>query len=218
MQTNDSNSDKSAVECPGCGEWFTSISQHWHFRCDHPSFTPRQHEILTGILLGDGYVQRNGANPIAVLDTITLPFMEWAADEFGILATGPHSLDPLEETHKPHYRVITRSHPEMEEYADWYSTGERRVPDDISITSLTMKVWYCCDGTKSVRHENSQPRISIAALNKVPDMDILLDCLSDSGFSAKYYPCGEIAFSVDETAKLFDWMGDPLPGFEYKWP
>lgn len=28
----------------------------------------------------------------------------------------------------------------------------------------------------------------------------------------------DLVFTVDTTEKLFDYMGEPLPGFEYKWP
>jgi hypothetical protein len=61
-----------------------------------------------------------------------------------------------------------------------------------------------------------RPRIEIKARNEREREDFLVSLFEDVGFSP-LYKRHELRFTCDETERLVEWMGDPLPGFEYKW-
>jgi hypothetical protein len=47
------------------------------------------------------------------------------------------------------YRFYTRQHPEITElYRKFYFNREKRIPEDISLDSISMAVWYMDDGSK----------------------------------------------------------------------
>lgn len=216
MQTNDSGSDKSTVECYSCGTEYINIGRHWSDgACDHPPISNRQHEIITGLLLGDGYINRDDANPRLIVETVCEPFMQWIDAELGILTTGVREQNRKTLSDSSVYRVLSRRHPGLNEYADWYSSGKKELPTDIELTQLTGNVWYCCDGHLESYGQNHG--ITLAAGKKISQRELVLQLLADKGIHPRFDGHG-LRFNVAEAAKFLEWIGDPLPGFEHKWP
>lgn len=223
------------IECPECGNLYPKLGSHWRWNSDHrPNIDDRQHEILTGLLMGDGTVQREG-NPNMKCRMTTPEFLEWIDEEMGILGCGVKfemsaeesarnsrerklNFDAHEDDYSDVYIWSSRNHPDFSQYSDWYSTGRKRFPDDLELTPLIMKVWFCGDGSlRSDDRTNSRPYLSIAASNEEDRREFLFGLFSEQPAIPKW-TSGSVYFSVDDSEYLWEYMGDPLPGFEYKWP
>jgi hypothetical protein len=124
------------------------------------------------------------------------------------------------------YRWRSRNLPELHQYADWYSSGEKVWPADIDLTPTTLKHWYCGDGTYD--NHNTSNHIKIAMSNEVDNTDKVEQLFENAGLPApsnwdinKRPPGGRICnarFTVDQSYELWEYMGEPLPDFAYKWP
>jgi len=159
-------------------------------------------------------------------------------DEFGMLSTGLKFVKSAEESALNHqesgfnksanaenysdvYSWSTRRHPELNKFAEWYSTGEKIWPEDIELTTTTLKHWYCCDG--HYYNKNYHNYISIAALNECKNKDKIDKLFETSGLpKPNNYSEGprsfDLEFTVEQSKELFDYMGKPIDGFDYKWP
>lgn len=221
--------------CPDCGKKRKRLSMHiLQGSCEYPSFNERQHEILTGLVMGDGSVSLdpNGRNPNIKVKSIEHDFLEWLKEEFSgwcsdiaLEYTAEESaeqarnngLDPnaKAENYNDVYNFHINCHPELHEYNDWYSSGKIKYPNDLSLTSLTTKVWYCSDGSLRRWHD-SRPSAYFTTINENQRGDFLKSLFDNAGFECTMSG-NDLRLSVDETERLMKWMGPPLPGFDYKW-
>ncbi len=76
-------------------------------------------------------------------------------------------------------------------------------------------MWYACDGYLDVQ-EYGQPRAAIRIRNRDERQDFLLNLFEEVDLSPTYNR-ETIRFGVEGTRSFLDWMGNPPPGFEYKW-
>jgi len=83
---------------------------------------------------------------------------------------------------------------------------------------MILKVWYVCDGT--LNNSNPRPRARIAAKNESHCIDEIAQWITNEigGVRAGAIKHGNIVFDTRNTQEFFKYVGDPLPGFEYKWP
>lgn len=232
------------VVCPECGNSFSHISNHWNYNESHrEEFTERQIDIITGLLMGDGTINTNAKNPRFSVSMINEEFLHHLDDVFGILSTGVKKVataDELadknrradfsttvnEEKYHDVYRVATRTHPQLEQFVEWYSSGEKIWPEDIALTPTVLKYLYVSDGSIA-RHGYDTNVIHIAMANEVDELDKVSSYFDDIGveqpnYNIYEYDDGHIGcdarFTVESSKHLWEYMGEPLPGFEYKWP
>lgn len=209
--------------CPTCGDQYTRIGSHWNrSNCPYPSLDSFR-EIINGMVMGDGTVnQPSGNNPSIYLTTIQQEFAEHLMDVFGILGA---SIDEVETENNEHkygnktqYVFKTRRHPELEEWAEWYSSGQKRFPEDLDMTPTTLAYWYAGDGhLKQNNYGKTDHHAIIYTINESDRKEWIVDKIEeDIGLSPRVIGKG-IAFSVEESKEFFE-ITDPLPGFEYKWP
>ena len=129
------------------------------------------------------------------------------------------------EDYKTVYRWMSMAHPEITKFSEWYSTGEKVWPKDIELTPTVLKHWYCGDGTYVNRN---QGHIQIAMLNEVNNTQKVDSMFKNSGLpvpsnynistkDGEKVTCGA-TFTVSQSEKLWEYMGEPLPDFDYKWP
>lgn len=64
----------------------------------------------------------------------------------------------------------------------------------------------------NIRHKYA----CIKCTNEAPRSEQLVELFADAGFDVRY-TTDKIVFKRSETPEFLDWMGDPPPGFEYKW-
>jgi len=226
--------------CQQCGNEYKRIGQHWSMSssCSHPSFTDHQKEIITGLLMGDGYIDTCSKNPYITVNMISPNYLEYIADEFGVLG-GDVSLkitaaesakrnkdsgfDPnaKEQNYSDKYQWQSMSHPELQEFADWYSSGKKVWPADIELTPTVLKHWYCGDGYWDNSGSRNGIRIAMANevdnTNKVDQMFKNIGLSAPSNYGVSENTC-DAQFTVEQSKELWQYMGAPLPDFEYKWP
>jgi hypothetical protein len=163
---------------------------------------------------------KNAANPVFSLRMNTKPFLAWLVDLFGSLVS-----DVIKENMTPHtpnmkdyiWGLNFRSAPYLHEYYDWYNSGQKRFPENLSLNPTIAKMWYVCDGGIT-RHgnENCRDRVQFSVSNEDDREDYLCGLFNEHGFDPTLSH-HLLRFGVDDSEKILEWMGDPLPGFEYKW-
>jgi len=232
------------VACPECGKKYKSLGQHWHHSPDHrPSFTDHQREIITGLMMGDGCINKGSNNPILQVNMTSPNYLEHLDEQFGCLATGVKfrttaaenakvardgGLRPnaKAENYSDQYIFRSRSLPELEEFADWYKTGKKMWPEDIELTPTVLKHWYCGDGNWNNSRYKSYIRIGMS--NEIDNTDKVDKIFTNAGLPAPSNydiyerksggQIGVAEFTVEQSKQLWEYMGNPLPDFEYKWP
>lgn len=232
------------TSCPTCEEEFSALGQHWRLSdCPYPTLSEHQEEVITGLLMGDGTVHRGNRNPRIVVCMITRPYLEFLDQIFPHLGTGVRKKATAEEEAKRHresgfnpnansdnyhdqYEWRTRTYPKFSSFESWYFTGEKLWPSKIKLTPVVLKHWYCGDG--SFRNKNNQRYITIAMDNERENKRKVERYFKDgpgvevSNWAEAERESGSIScsasFTVDDSRSLFKYMGNPPPGFEYKWP
>lgn len=231
--------------CNQCGNEYQRIGSHWvqSSSCSHKGFTDYQREIITGILMGDGYIDSVNRNPRLQVGMISPNYLQYVADKFGVLGgsvtiqkTAAESAEKNRETgfrpnaKKENYSdvYIWRSirHPELHEFAEWYDSGEKVWPEDIELTPTVLKHWYCGDGNWDNHGTNNRIRIEMAnEINQKEKVSQLFERVglpSPSNYTICEREDGRkdctAQFTADQSKELWEYMGDPLPDFEYKWP
>lgn len=236
-----------SVICPLCDEKFQEIGKHWHgSKCDYPKISDEQREVITGILMGDGTVRKQdkNSNPKLSCGMVNKRYLDYLNEEvFPVLGNKVFLKKTAEEQARWHresefrpnaessnYQDIfawyTRNHPDLDEFVQWYSSGEKVFPSDIDMSPLVMKHWFVGDGNFET-DRYSIGRISFATSNELNNKSKIEEYFISIGFDDFYWKSSErkdgsfgggIYFSTDLTEDIFEYMGEPLPGFEYKWP
>jgi hypothetical protein len=231
------------VACPECGKEYKNLGMHWSWNPEHrPSFTQHQKEIVTGLLMGDGTINRGGKNPHIQCEMVSPNYLEYINNSFGCLgnyvslkSTAEESAERVRnsgfdegaksENYSDTYFWRSRSHPELQEFAEWYSTGKKVWPMDIELTPTVLKHWYCGDGCWRNSNNNN---IQISMSNEIENQDKVSQMFEKVGLpSPSNYSISErkdgsktcsARWTVEQSKELWKYMGEPLPDFKYKWP
>lgn len=232
-------------ECPQCGNEYKQIASHWSMSsCDYPQFNQQQKETITGLLMGDGSINTANKNPYLQVNMISPNYLEFVDDEFGIFGNGVNLFRTAEESARESresefspnaraknysdlYRWQSMCHPQLQRFVEWYETGKKVWPADIKLTPTVLKHWYCGDGNWS--NTGSHNRIKISMSNEIDNTEkvdkifenVGLPSPSNYAISERKNGSGKICnaeFTVSQSKELWEYMGKPLPDFEYKWP
>lgn len=225
------------TKCHECGEEKERLGQHYALgSCNYPDLTDRQEEILTGLVAGDGTVANNQGerrkkhNPYVQAEMTNPLFLEWLDEQFPLHGLGVSLKATAEEQAEKgswgedeNYSAMhswrTMSTPKLDRYADWYNTGEKRLPEDMQLTPMTLKVWYVCDGNKNPGwygegFTNEYMHLYSTKENKERLKQMFTELVSGDIDTTN----SGLRFNHEQSMQLWEWMGEPLPGFEYKWP
>lgn len=230
------------VVCPECGNEYDSIGHHWTWNEHHrPELTNKEMEIFTGMMMGDGTLHRSGNNPHLVISSITKEYLEYVDEIMGVKTTGVKQFDSKSADKNARsieksfgksaenvscsdiYVLSTRKFPELQKL-DWYTgnNGEKVWPNNIDLTPTVLKHWYANDGT----YNKDNNFLNIAASNERGNYKKVKEMFERASLPSPQYNESEndysgwivsFYFTGDDTKEIFDYMGDPLPGFEYKW-
>ena len=225
-------------QCPDCREEFNKLGNHWQWNPEHrPELTEEQKEVITGLLMGDGSIVNRDNNGYFVVEMIKKEFLEYLTEIFPIIGKGVKKVSTAEEkakarimrgdenvnisNHNDIYMFSTCTLPDFKQFSDWYEGGEKEWPDDIDLTPTILKYWYVSDGTYA-RPESDASYISISAVKEKDNANKITNYFEQKGFNISYFNRSSgnfnIIFDPDTTSEIFEYMGKPLPGFEYKWP
>lgn len=211
------------VECPNCENEYERLGHHWSMSsdCGEPELTDRQHEVLTGLLLGDANVsESDNRKPHFQIMMKSGEFVEWISDELGVFAT---KISEVEGTGygegNIYYQMRTRRADVFSQYNDWYGDNGKIFPDDIELTPLILKVWYCCDGDMSVDDRwNTKHYARISSKNEADNKRKVNSYFTDLDFQPNWNDGCRFTFGREGSHEFWQYIGEPLPGFEYKWP
>lgn len=232
-------------ECPQCGEKYNKIGQHWSIgQCTHPPLSQHQIEITTGLLMGDGSLERCDKHASLRAKMITPEYLDYLDGKFGVFSVGKSLCTTAEESafncresgfspnaspqdYSDLYRWRTRNHAGLDQFRSWYNTGKKVWPDDIALTPTVLKHWFCGDGSRE-ETPYGQNRIHIAMSNEIDNTEKVDRMFSNSDlpkpseYNINQRKDGSFScmarFTMEDSHLLWDYMGEPLPGFEYKWP
>lgn len=209
------------TECPTCGDLFKSLGQHFRFNPDHrKDISSNIMDILTGIFMGDGtLVNKNNKLKCIRVSMTNRTYLRHIRELIGWLSTGniTLSVDKSENVRysKNLYSLVTVPHPQFDVFFEWYNSGSKRYPDDIRLNRDIVRHWYCCDGGLHWK-DSGCCYATITCSNEIDRAGWLIGLFEDIGFEAGS-SVHSITFREAETKRLLEWMGDPPPGFEYKW-
>jgi len=226
--------DGETAQCSGCGRWYRHLIKHWN-DSDCALVTPSDEQlaVLTGILMGDGTLLRDGKTAAVSVEMTNHRYLRWLDSELGMLSTGVSVKHTEEEqriraqnsqlegirnstSYKSSYLLLTRKHPDFNQFRQWYATDEKQYPTDLAVTPTILRHWYCCDGTLNISAKKSNPEATIICKNESHREEFVVNLLEDAGFDV-YVRDGRFRFPVAETRRLLDWIAPAPPGFEYKW-
>lgn len=184
--------------------------------------------------MGDGWIRNTfHNNPCLVVASITEEYLHELDRVFGVMSCGVSEFMSAEESanstrdsglspdadardYSDVYKWRSRNSTEFDSFAEWYSNGEKCWPEDLNLTPTVLKHWYCCDGTLV-----SEKCISIGASNEFASQSKVESYFESSGLPKPRNwneSNGSLVWNRTDSQILFDYMGDPLPGFSYKWP
>ncbi len=171
-------------------------------------------------MLGDGHVRRKSenGNPQFTVKMINSTFLNWVGTELGLLSNGVKEYSDPHPTNGTVYILTTVCHPQLEQLLNWYSSGEKRFPESLELSPLITKMWYVCDGdlTEDTRYTGTRSRARISNFDQKNQIDLIRELFEKAGIKFTEAENG-FRFSADQTEELLEYMGEPPPGFEYKW-
>lgn len=185
--------------------------------------------------MGDGTLKRQSKNSSIQIETVTQEYLEYLDDTFGVISTGVKFCSSAEQNEirlregtgykgpadcSDTYIWWTRTHPDFNQYRSWYDSGKKIWPTDIELTPTTLKHWYVGDGSWTRGGSNNY--ITISMSNERQNTDKVKRYFAEAGLPVPNFRSSghrfDAYFTVNESEQLWKYMGEPLPGFEYKWP
>jgi len=228
--------------CPECGERFKQLGYHWsQSNCGYPKLSDQQESIIRGVLMGDGYMSggsTENSNPYLVVSMTNNEYLEYlkgALNPFiaslSMKLTGEENAQEKrdsgfrpnaeEDNYSDIYWLQSRSHPDLQKYRNWYSSGKKVFPSDLDFNETVLKHWFVCDGS----YDGSRAEIALSNESgneeKIASYFDQID-MPEPNWSYRTNSEGTevvtIYYNKFWTGKFFDRIGDPVEGFKYKWP
>jgi len=214
------------MECHNCGQEFSRIALHWSTsNCTYPNISDKQNEVLTGLMMGDGWAEDkdNGKARVRVA-MINKQYISYLNSLFPIYGTGVSQVTkdgfngPTDM-----YQFSTMTAPAFSQYRNWYDEGTKSI-SDIQLTPTVAKHWYASDG--STEFDGGWSRAKLYCDVGLADKGAVIQMFEESGSPVPKWeeykrengnPKGVLVFSSKQTDDFLNWIGDPLPGFKYKW-
>lgn len=114
------------------------------------------------------------------------------------------------------YVLATTRHPELNHFTEWYTSEQKRFPDEVSLSPRVLKLWYVCDGHLIWGSKgHTRPQVWISADNEADRPAYMSSLFEPTEIDPKFNE-GRIMLTSDESEWFFDYVGEPPAGFEYK--
>lgn len=227
------------MKCPFCDSVsdYSNIGNHWRQSCGYPE--PEETEVFDGLVMGDGALkhshkksERLGNQSIEVV-SINKEFIKHLYNDYSPFFTEPsirrsakdsarQAIDsdvvssPEGSTFRTQYRIVSRAIPFFNRYDSWKISGKKRWPSDIEFTPEQLRYLYVADGGLSWNKDSMSARAQITSSNEPEQMGRLCDMLNKIGIDCSTYD-DRIMMKPSSTDDFFNYLGEPVPGFEYKW-
>ena len=228
--------------CHECGNEYKRIATHWSTTdCPYKPFTEKQHEIVKGLLMGDGCLRTTNKYPHVQMQMTSEKYLLHLSNEIFPTISGRVNMKQTAENsaksdrktgfnpraktenYSNIYNLTVVSHPELQRYVRWYRTGEKVFPKNLELTPECLKHYFAGDGSLC---EGKYARITLC--NEHSNKDKINKMFDNVGLSDFYWAdrkrksrsghhCS-IKFTLEGTNKFYDYIGEPVPGLEYRWP
>jgi len=184
-----------------------------------------------GLLMGDGCIESGAGNDARknaamVIHNINEDFLQ----EIGKLIPLPYNINKVKtaeesfenfgldnnvekENFNDVYRLSFVSHPYFNELEEWYLSGRKRFPKDLTLRPELLGCWYVCDGSIEQR-DDRQSRMRIASVNEEGEQSVI-DLFKPLDVEPKWNT-HSIYFSVEDSKKMWNWM-ERYKSFERKY-
>ena len=224
--------------CPGCDGKYKRIGVHWSKACGFPEIAGEVEQVFIGLLMGDAWVNEPyGSNKHAVLEVASINerFLAHLHERLSPFTTEPRFYRSGEEVAKlakdagqnadaektnDQYHLRSRAHPFFDELRGWYGKEGKRFPEELTLTSTIAKYWFACDGlvgwSSGQWADEEYGHISFAASNEIDRSEYLFDLFEGLDVTP-VVDSHKVRFNCEDSQKLIDWMGEPIPDFDYKW-
>jgi len=224
--------------CHECGEEYRQIANHWAAAdCSYPRLSDYQLDVCTGLIMGDGSLRKHTASPGINVIMTAKEYLEHLSSNAFPICSGNVNLrftaqkaagrvrqkgfypEAKEKDYSDIYQFSIMSHPDLEQYRQWYKAGEKTFPKTIDLTPTVLKHWYVGDGYFDREHG----MVQISLYNERGNKEKICQMFHRAGLTDfSWYAndnIGEVKFGIEGTKNFFDFIGcEPLPGFEYKFP
>lgn len=181
------------------------------------SLTQLQKSLITGSVLGDGYLRRmpNRTNAFMTIHHSykQREYVDWKFVKLKNICKSK----PKINKDRNDYRFYTKQHPFLTNlYNKFYREKEKRIPGELELNKITLAVWYMDDGSKCGKYDfylNTQQFT-------VEDQEKLVSKLEKIGISSslnkdkEYY---RIRLKYSSTKRLSALIGKIIiPSMQYK--
>lgn len=186
-------------------------------------------EVITGLLMSDASATKNTEqrNTQINIEMINGKFLEYIREIFGSLATDVKTYNRTKTKYKSDeeyeaelYKLRTRRLKNFNKYRNkWYDDEKRYPLDSIELTPTVLKMWYVGDGDMSTDDRwNTKHYARITCLNEMDRQEKINNLFQNLSFQPNWNDGPRFTFGLDGSKEFWDYIGDPVPGFEYKWP
>lgn len=224
------------MKCPNCGNKYEKLGQHFSVgSCDFPEIEDSKKEILSGLLMGDAYIKKSKYNSM-IVSMCNEEFLEWLDNRLGWVSSGVIRVrtaknsaknnresgfrpNAKEKDYSDVYRLTTFSHPLFNRMRNnWYSPeGKKFNMLKVTLSPEQLRMWYVSDGGLLER-ENRNPYAYFRLDSQKNLSENISELLEEIGIENNVRDGGNvIATTTESTPEILAYMGEPVPGFEYKW-
>lgn len=196
-----------------------------------------QKEVLIGLLLGDGCLERSknssGARLKVSQGGIQHEFVEWLYEVFKDFVQTPPRIKQTHRNGKNHYEVVfnTLTHPDFKNFHEMfyskkssaYPQGKKIIPESINkfLTQTAFAVWFMGDG--SIKSKECKGRILNTQSFNREEIDRLILILKDKfdlKSSIRTQKDGLQIYISAKSAETLNYLlkDKILPSFNYKLP
>jgi len=209
------------TECPSCGNSFQQVSIHISKSdCEYPSLSKQQKDIVTGVLMGDGHIMcgdSENSNSSLCVRNINKEYLLYLDEIFPFYGLGVDEERVIDGSGNILWCWRTRRSPEFNEFRNWYSSCKKIFPKSIKLSPTILKHWYVCDGSYDNYGSNARGHLQIAICNEIENKEKIKSYFDGLVSDVPRFTEKDVRFTADSTEMLHKYMGEPLPGFEYKW-
>lgn len=180
----------------------------------------RARMFIDGELLGDGSMLVRGKNASFRHGGKYRGYEEWMREKFIEWGLQCSKIYEYEREKSTIYQFETLTYPSMTEfYHRWYPDGEKIVPKDIELSSITVRQWYIGDGQLCRKGDGGIALFTIPFPKE--DVEFLIDKLVEKGFKASRWSDNTIYIWKRSKDDFLEYIGscpeEIKEYYGYKW-
>lgn len=203
-------------------EW-VSWQRFWVNGSNEVNDLENQMEVLDGVILSDGFIEKSSKNARFTLGCKYRGFAEQVQSRLKFLSWSPiYEKDVFDNrTQKTYHRVVLRSRVSeilTKERYRWYPAGKKIVPKDLRLSDQCLLWWYIGDGHLCRKKSRPNYRRIVLAVNGFIKSDrmFLINLLKRRlGVDGVYAEAKHIIIARQALCKFIEIIGTKSPVSEY---